>query len=77
MTQCYINTDKIIYTRPSHDLLEEGYTPKLSITENGALIINVGGHCISLTIEEWHKAAIEYTSKREKKYVNNRTAKKI
>ncbi len=50
------NKDREIYRRPSPEECDPGgfYQPSLSITETGALMINVGGYCHIRTIEDWH-----------------------
>lgn len=47
------NNDKTIYTVPPKDWKDKGYTPKLFITQEEALGINVGGYVKVKPIEEW------------------------
>lgn len=51
----FINTDKEIWRRVSGDY----YSPSIHVTENGDIGINVGGHVLVASVEEWHKAGIK------------------
>lgn len=57
MNEAQQNNDKTIYKRPAKDWKDEGYTPYLFITPEGALGISVGGMVYVKTIEEWHSIA--------------------
>lgn len=53
MTEAKQNTDREIYSRIQGDY----YSPKIYVTEQDLISIDVGGHVISMKIEEWHKLA--------------------
>lgn len=57
MNEQYQNNDKTIYKVPPIDWKDEGYTPYLFITPEGALGICVGGMVYVRRIEEWHSMA--------------------
>jgi hypothetical protein len=57
MSQAYQNNDKTIYKVPNKDWKDEGYMPKLFITREGLLGIEVGGMVHVLPIETWHRMA--------------------
>jgi hypothetical protein len=48
------NTDREIWRRVPGDY----YSPSVSVTESGAIVINVGGHCVAMSVEDWHRLAM-------------------
>ena len=51
MNECCINTDKHLWRK----IEEDYYSPSIHVTEDGNIGINVGGHVIIKSIEEWFK----------------------
>lgn len=51
--QAYVNTDKEIWRKVKDDY----YSPSIHTTKSGCIGISVGGRCIVLSVEEWHKLA--------------------
>jgi hypothetical protein len=51
------NTDRVLYTEPHKDWKDEGYMPKVFVTKEGAIGMNVGGMVIVKPITEWFKLA--------------------
>jgi hypothetical protein len=57
MSQAYENTDRVLYTEPNIDWKDEGYMPKIFVTHEGSIGMNVGGMVYVKTIREWFNMA--------------------
>lgn len=57
--QAFINEDKTLFTETAKDWKDEGYMPKVFVTKEEAIGMNVGGMVIILPIREWHKMAMQ------------------
>ena len=55
--KAYINEDKVLFTESNKDWKDEGYMPKVFVTKDEAIGINVGGMVYVKTITEWHRLA--------------------
>ena len=44
------NTDVLLWIKD----LKDDNSPRIHVTENGGIGIDVGGHVIVMTIEKWH-----------------------
>lgn len=53
----YKNEDKLLFTEPNIDWKDEGYMPKVFVTKDNAIGMNVGGYVFIKTITEWHRLA--------------------
>ncbi len=53
------NTDIEIWRRVAGDI----YSPSIHVTSEGAIMIDTGGHCIVMPLEDWHKAGEQYEPK--------------
>ena len=53
MSQVYENTDRTLYTEPNKDWKDEGYMPKIFVTKEGSIGMEVGGMVYVRTIREW------------------------
>jgi hypothetical protein len=47
------NTDKSLWEKVPGDY----YSPKIAVTADGAIVIDVGGICYVRTVEQWHALA--------------------
>lgn len=57
------NTDKEIWRKIPDDY----YSPSIYVTQSGQIGMNVGGHVIIASVEEWHKIYLEHLLKGDKK----------
>jgi hypothetical protein len=57
MSQAYENTDRTLYTEPNKDWKDEGYMPKIFVTKEGSIGMEVGGMVYVRTIREWFNMA--------------------
>ena len=56
--QAYENTDTEIWRLKVDDEYGDSYySPSIHVTKNNLIGINVGGHVIVQSVEDWHKAA--------------------
>ena len=64
--QAYINTDRILFTEPNQDWKDEGYMPKVFVTKDNAIGMNVGGMVFVKPITEWHRLAKQEEMRKER-----------
>ena len=51
------NTDRVLFTEPNKDWKDEGYMPKVFVTKENAIGMNVGGEVFVMPIRTWHAMA--------------------
>jgi len=61
------NEDKLIY-----EYSEDYYSDKIYVTKNRWITIDVGGHCISMPLREWHRMAKERDNEEEMEEILHR-----
>lgn len=49
------NEDRVLFTESNKDWKDEGYMPKVFVTKEEAIGMNVGGMVYMMPIRQWHK----------------------
>lgn len=57
MDKASINTDRELFKETAKDWKDEGYMPKVFVTKEESIGMNVGGMVFVMPIREWHKMA--------------------
>lgn len=60
MENCAKNEDKLLFVESNKDWKDEGYMPKVFVTKEENIGMNVGGMVYVMSIREWHKLAEQY-----------------
>lgn len=57
-----VNTDRELFRETAKDWKDEGYQPRIFVTQDERIGINVGGQVYVRSIREWHRLIKENSS---------------